>query len=125
MTPVTFTVHGKPVGKARARRGAHGRWYTPPATVAYEEHVRQEWMAAGRPWVDGPVRLRINAFMRTPTGKPDGDNIAKAIMDALRGHAFDDDAQVVDVQVCKYPVPPLQPRVFIAISHAAENSDAA
>ena len=36
-----------------------------------------------------------------PTKKPDADNIAKAILDALNGLAFYDDAQVVYLQVSK------------------------
>ena len=37
------------------------------------------------------------------TGKPDCDNIAKAVLDALNGVAFDDDAQVVTLLVRKFP----------------------
>lgn len=37
------------------------------------------------------------------TGKPDCDNIAKAVLDALNGVAFDDDSQVVTLVVRKYP----------------------
>ena len=37
-----------------------------------------------------------------PTKKPDGDNIAKAVCDALNGVAYKDDSQVVDLTVRKY-----------------------
>jgi Holliday junction resolvase RusA-like endonuclease len=33
--------------------------------------------------------------------KPDADNIAKIILDALNEVAWDDDAQVVQLSVCK------------------------
>ena len=36
-----------------------------------------------------------------PTKKPDTDNIAKAILDALNGLAYYDDAQVVHLEVQK------------------------
>ena len=36
-----------------------------------------------------------------PTKKPDADNIAKAILDALNGLAYYDDAQVVHLEVQK------------------------
>ena len=36
-----------------------------------------------------------------PTKKPDTDNIAKAILDALNGLAYYDDAQVVNLEVQK------------------------
>ena len=37
-----------------------------------------------------------------PTKKPDADNIAKVIADSLNGLAYHDDAQLVDVVVCKF-----------------------
>ena len=37
-----------------------------------------------------------------PTKKPDNDNIAKIILDALNGVAYQDDKQVVSLQVEKY-----------------------
>ena len=37
-----------------------------------------------------------------PTKKPDADNIAKIIMDALNGVAYEDDRQVVELIVRKF-----------------------
>lgn len=42
-----------------------------------------------------------NDFIR-PTKKPDCDNIAKIILDALNGIAYHDDSQVVGLEVEKY-----------------------
>lgn len=36
-----------------------------------------------------------------PTKKPDADNVAKVIADALNGLAYDDDAQITDLSVLK------------------------
>lgn len=36
------------------------------------------------------------------TKRPDADNIAKAILDALNGLAYDDDSQIVDLTVRKF-----------------------
>jgi len=36
-----------------------------------------------------------------PTKKPDGDNIAKVICDALNGVAYEDDTQIVKLVVSK------------------------
>ena len=36
-----------------------------------------------------------------PTKKPDADNIAKVVCDALNGLAYKDDAQVIDLTVHK------------------------
>jgi len=37
-----------------------------------------------------------------PMKKPDSDNIAKVILDALNGIAFRDDSQVIDLHVTKH-----------------------
>ena len=37
---------------------------------------------------------RQPAISETPTGRPDVDNYAKAVMDALNGIAYNDDSQV-------------------------------
>ena len=37
-----------------------------------------------------------------PTKKPDTDNIAKAILDALNGLAYYDDAQICQLEVYKF-----------------------
>ena len=43
----------------------------------------------------------MQADLILPTKKPDTDNIAKAILDALNGVAYYDDAQVVELHVVK------------------------
>lgn len=43
--------------------------------------------------------------MYRPTKKPDADNIAKAICDALNGVAYKDDKQIVELKVEKYYAP--------------------
>ncbi len=37
-----------------------------------------------------------------PTMKPDNDNIAKSVLDALNGLAYVDDKQIVELKVNKY-----------------------
>ena len=37
-----------------------------------------------------------------PTKKPDADNCAKSVLDALNKIAFDDDSQIVELHVNKY-----------------------
>ena len=51
-----------------------------------------------------------------PTKKPDADNIAKAVCDALNGIACKDDSQVVDLTVRKHYSK--FPRVQVFISEA-------
>ena len=59
----------------------------------------------------GAVAVRIDVHGRLPKRervpapnlvKPDVDNIAKAVLDALNGVAYDDDSQVVELTVKKW-----------------------
>lgn len=124
MTTVThmdFTVHGPPVGKARPRfNRRQGRTYTPAETENAEANIRAAWAAAGSPRLpDGPITLtievhvtrpkshyRVNGLLSAvgrrnvlPTSRPDLDNIAKLVQDALNGLAWRDDAQVANLIV--------------------------
>ena len=123
---ISFVIPGPPQGKARPRvirtKSGKSMSYTPDKTVAYEELVRQRYMAA----VDGiavegaaalivtiiayyPVpssaskrrRADMLAGYERPTKKSDCDNIAKIICDALNGIAYRDDAQIVEARVSK------------------------
>ena len=108
----TFTVPGRPIPKGRPRVTRYGT-YTPPATRAYEEAVREAWRAAGSVSfpADVPLRLVVSAHF-APSGRPsrktraamlgqphtlhrgDLDNIVKSVMDALNGCAYPDDCAV-------------------------------
>lgn len=118
---IQFAVPGPPQGKARPRFGK-GRTYTPDNTVLYEKivQVRYRAQAKGIPLLVGPLSVEIWAFYpipkRTskvkrekmcdmelrPTKKPDLDNVAKIVCDALNGVAYKDDSQIVDLKVHKY-----------------------
>lgn len=100
-------------GKARARTGG-GHQYTPAQTrsdmqvIAYE--FRERCLSMAPKGV--PVRLHIIAKRELPksrpkrvewehdTAKPDIDNIAKLVMDALNGVAWADDSQVTSL-ICQ------------------------
>ena len=123
---ITFTVPGAPTGKQRPRvtmRGGYAKAYTPDKTVNYENLVKLMYgqEAKGRVFDrDKSLRMLIVALydipqstskkkaelMRIgqirPTKKPDLDNVAKIICDALNGVAYHDDASVVDLKVVKY-----------------------
>lgn len=45
--------------------------------------------------------FKLSGKMR-PTMKPDNDNIAKSVLDALNGLAYVDDKQIVELKVNKY-----------------------
>ena len=52
--------------------------------------------------------FKLSGKMR-PTMKPDNDNIAKSVLDALNGLAYVDDKQIVELKVscvpCFFPLP--------------------
>lgn len=120
---IQFTVPGEPVGKGRprvVRNNGFTRTYTPEKTASYENLVKLEFQRqGGRMLKVGPVKVWINADFRIPksvskrkreamvaghirpTRKPDADNIAKVVCDALNGLAWHDDSQVVMLHVEK------------------------
>lgn len=102
MTRISFTVPIKPVGKARARVGKNGHHYTPAPTKAAEAAVALVARShAPREPSLLPMRLYVEAFVRTPTARPDADNVLKLVADALNGVLWRDDAQVVDARCRK------------------------
>lgn len=134
---VVFTVPGKPQGKARARTTKTGHTYTPEKTVMYEKVVKQCFMESQprQTWFDGEP-LAVNIYARfsipksktkreklrmmqgyvMPTVKPDADNIAKIICDALNGVAYYDDTQICRLQVIKeYVREEIPPHVTVSI----------
>lgn len=121
MGSITFWVEGRPAAAARPRVTRNGT-FTPLATRLWKTAVTTAcWSATpapGRPKkFTGPVRAMLRFYFaparsqtkaerklllgRPRTSKPDADNLAKAVLDALNGLVYDDDAQVVDLSVTK------------------------
>lgn len=97
------------------RRGNLVGGYTPPTADKWKVACAvAAHDAVGKPW-DGPIRLAIwfrlarpashrrkDGTLRPkaparPSGRPDLDNLAKAVMDALNRIAFNDDSQIVEL----------------------------
>ena len=114
---ISFCVPGKPVGKERPRFDGHHA-YTPKKTRDYEKTVQSYFAASARgATLSGPVCADITVLRKIPDSytkkqkeelanapcetKPDCDNVAKAILDALNGIAYKDDACVTHVVVDK------------------------
>lgn len=116
-----FEIMGMPQGKARARTGK-GFSYTPEKTVLYENLIKQSFLTAENKQTffnKEPIDMYITAYFPIPksmtkkdrekvsnkqlfpTKKPDADNIAKVVCDALNGIAYHDDTQVVKLEVRK------------------------
>jgi len=117
---IVLTIPGKPFGKQRPRVTKAGIAYTPQETVNYENFIKLLYMQEYRNIkLEGPLRMIIRAFYKIPkstnkkdkelmlqnilrpTKKPDMDNIAKVIADALNGLAYDDDRQIVEMYISK------------------------
>lgn len=110
MQAVSFSVPGDPVPQPRARittRGGHGHAYTPKShpVHAYRQAVALFAKAAGVVEATDPVAVVIDAVFERPKShlnksgvkqtapripRPDVDNIAKAVLDALQTVMGDD-----------------------------------
>ena len=126
----SFTVHTAPKGKARARTvrsGGKVHSYTPQETKDFEKLVAYEYKTQCREYFEKmknsklklPLEVEIHAYFAIPksftkgkrlaaecnrirpTVKPDCDNIAKAVCDALNKIAYDDDSQITVLSVLK------------------------
>ena len=123
---ITFTIPGEPQGKARPRvvknkYTGKTKAYTPDKTATYEDLVRLKYKstAKGVRFGNQPLEISIIANFAIPksknkktkalmlenkiqpTKKPDTDNIAKIICDALNKIAYKDDSQIVKLNVIK------------------------
>ena len=125
MKTITFKIPGKPVGKGRPKFSminGHPTAYTPAETRDYESKVKMCFLnycyeRKEEFKFEGNIGASITAYCPIPSSlskkkqaamdmtpcpkKPDADNIAKAILDALSGVLFDDDNQVVELNVEK------------------------
>lgn len=114
----SFVVRGEVRGKPRPRfsaRGGYGRAYTPASYMKYERSIAKAYTEAGGKKFSGAVSVSIFIHRELPksrskrllaeldTSKPDIDNVAKAVLDALNGVAYDDDKQVTSLHVTKLP----------------------
>jgi Holliday junction resolvase RusA-like endonuclease len=136
ISAIHFTVPGSPVAKGRARAYQKGNYIshvTPEKTVMYENLIKIiaiEAMNGAKP-IEGAIQLRIQAHFPIAeswskkkkeeaitgilkcTKKPDADNIAKVISDALNGVAYADDSAITVLVVTKgYSI---EPRVEVQL----------
>lgn len=117
-----FEVLGPPQAKQRprfARRGNFVQSFTPQATIDYENLVRMSYQVSEGPMFEDTLRATIVAYFPIPkstskkktqlmesgmiyhTKRPDADNIAKSILDALNNIAFHDDSIIAELIVIK------------------------
>lgn len=106
--PLEFSafVAMEPAAKARPRMTRQGHTYTPSGTMKAEARIQQQVSEAyGRLPYDGPLQVSITVWLQKPkskpktrpcrpTGRPDVDNYAKLVLDALNGILWRDDSLV-------------------------------
>ena len=116
-----FEIIGTPVAKGRPRLGKYTT-YTPTKTINYENWVkisylnqykdkekitgkaiRMEIWAIFEPTnTEKKSKKKYQSLLGKPyTKKPDNDNIAKSICDALNDIAYDDDSRICELIVHK------------------------
>ena len=114
-----FEILGKPTGKGRPRLGKYGT-YTPQKTRDYEDLVKLSFKNKYKVEPsEREIKMKITAVFEPPRRlskkkraelidweqgymhKPDIDNIAKIILDALNGLAYKDDNQVTALLLFK------------------------
>ena len=140
MQTITVTIPGDPKGKGRPRFSRHGgfvKTYTPESTALYENLVRVSYIQQN-PGVrlSGAIRAEIAAYFSIPastskkkrelmvermlhcTKKPDADNLAKCILDALNSIAYIDDKQIAELVVTKLYSE--EPRVEVTLTELEE-----
>lgn len=116
-----ITVFHEPIGQPRHRistRGGFAKMYLPSRheVHGFKRAIKAEWMQLKMLPSQRAVAVTIQAFFHRPkaktwkrrpnpryphSSKPDIDNVAKAVMDALNKLAWIDDAQVARLEVSK------------------------
>ena len=135
MKTVKLVLYGEPVAKGRPRafkdKRGNIRTHTPSGTA----HAENEWRdilhrSGEHPFPpETPLEVTVTAYFARPksaprkrvrpTVRPDYDNIAKLVTDALQGLAFHDDCEVVDAHIHKlYATYPDPPRTEVVIKEA-------
>lgn len=128
MTGQAAVIPIEPFGKARPRVTRTGHAYMPDSYVVARDTLR---LLFGAVTVAPPWALAVTAVRAMPpswskrkraemsgawcTSKPDADNIAGAVMDAL----FEDDAAVVEVACRKVWGPSPELRIEVRTAEAA------
>lgn len=121
-TGFSFVVPGRPQGKGRPRFSRSGHAYTPESTRRYEALIRETARAAAKKagWkiADSGAHVCVDAIFPVPRswpkakrraaergditpGKPDIDNVVKAVLDGLNGVAYEDDKAVKAISASK------------------------
>lgn len=89
-----------PVSANRYWRNVSGRMVRSAQATAYKEAVGYLCNLAGIEPLEGDVRLALDLYRPRRSG--DLDNFLKVLGDALQGHAYVDDKQVVEIHARRF-----------------------
>lgn len=115
---VRFTVFGEPKSKQRPRVTRYGA-YTPKETLLAEDKIRQIWRGLDTPPFAYSVLVTID-FFNGNKRRRDLDNMAKLVLDALNKEAYDDDNQIVALELRKFFAAPDRARTEITLTEVVE-----
>ena len=93
MLPFEFVVEGPPVSQQTRRKARRRAWVD-----ELRRRAMSRW-TTGEPPVVGPIRVDITYVFVSVT--IDLDNLAKPVLDALKGVVFQDDGQISDMRIRK------------------------
>lgn len=120
-----------PVPKGRPKFTRSGHCYTPAKTKDFEKKVQLISKSAmkGKTKSTKALYAVVNFYLQMPKRpkskypitRPDGDNLTKAIYDALNQIVWEDDSQIVSWMGSKrYAQPGTKPRIEISIHELIE-----
>jgi Holliday junction resolvase RusA-like endonuclease len=119
-----FIIEGNPRGQGRPRatiRGRHASVYEAKEDTLYKNNITAQIVAQRPEYIEfSPIAIDVAFYVQrpkyhynskgavkdryvddSPIGKPDLDNMLKALKDACNGIVWRDDAQIVDVKASK------------------------
>jgi Holliday junction resolvase RusA-like endonuclease len=122
---IEFIIEGKVKPKQSFRYTRFGHKYTPRDVKQYARDIQYSFYAKYPKWLpsmfyEKPLRAEIEVYIKMPQSfskikkqraiageirlliKPECDNIAKGLLDALNGVVYPDDKQIVELSVAKY-----------------------
>jgi len=120
---VRFTVPGEPRSKQRPRVTSKGT-FTPKETMEAERKVRDHWRALNEEPFQYHVLVELE-FYNGNKRRRDLDNMAKLVLDALNGEAYDDDFRVVEMNLTKRSTSKDKARTVVVLREIIEWSDEA
>jgi Holliday junction resolvase RusA-like endonuclease len=121
---IGLTINAEPVSQPRARASKRGRVYNKPGKVdGWRAQIVAAWKRTGHPPFVGAVAMTLDFFLTcrtTPEEDPrDGDNLEKAVLDALTdAGAWKDDRQVTHTVRRRLKAKPGNPGLVMTIEQA-------